>query len=411
MSTSPSAPKSTAASVPSIPVPLLDIGRENLALATDIQAAIAEVCRTGAFVLGPACRTLEQQIATLCETRFGIGCASGSDALLLALMALDVGPGDEVLVPSFTFFATASAVWRLGAKPVFVDIEPESFNVSPALIDAAVTPATKAVVPVHLFGQPADMPALMQVAQDHKLGVVEDAAQAIGAAYDGRPVGSWGAVGCLSFYPTKNLGGFGDGGMMVTSDEALAERLERLRVHGMKPRYYHQEVGINSRLDAMQAAVLNVKLTQLPEWTARRQQHAQRYDRLFRQANLDQHLTLPRALPRVTHVWNQYTIRVAGGQRDALRNHLQEAGIGSEIYYPVPLHQQTCFQSLGYRTGSLPETERAAGEVLSLPVFPQMTEQEQDAVVDQIGRFFRRRSTIVPPLHTTHVPTQNLSTR
>ncbi len=409
MSTSTPHDRSDNPSAPMIPVPLLDIGRENSALQAEIQAAIAEVCQSGSFVLGPACRSLEEQIAKLSGARFGIGCASGSDALLLALMALEIGPGDEVLVPSFTFFATASAVWRLGAKPVFIDIDPETFNIRPALVDAAVTPATKAILPVHLFGQAVDMPGIQQVAQEHGLAVVEDAAQAISAAYDQQPVGSWGAVGCFSFYPTKNLGGFGDGGMMVTSDEALAERLQRLRVHGMKPRYYHSEVGINSRLDSLQAAVLNIKLTQLGEWTTRRQQHAQRYSQLLREAGLDQHLKLPRALPQVTHVWNQYTIRVGQGQRDALRSHLQAAGIGSEIYYPVPLHQQGCFESLGYRTGSLPETERTAGEVLSLPVFPQMTKQEQDTVVEQICRFYRRGS-VVPPLATPHLSTRDVTT-
>lgn len=401
---------SSAFTTTSTPVPLLDIGRENRALEAEIQAAISQVCRSGAFVLGPECQKLEQQIAQLCQARFGIGCASGSDALLLALMALDVGPGDEVLVPSFTFFATASAVWRLGAKPVFVDIDPVTYNINPQLLEAAVTAATKAIIPVHLFGQAADMPAIQQFAREHSLAIVEDAAQAIGSAYQQRPVGSWSEVGCLSFYPTKNLGGFGDGGMMVTSDPALSERLQLLRGHGMKPRYYHQEVGINSRLDALQAAVLNVKLTQLASWTALRQQHAQRYGRWLNQAGVGKHLVLPTADPHVTHVWNQYTIRVLHGQRDMLRAHLQQLGIGTEIYYPVPLHQQACFQSLGYRPGSLPETERAAQEVLSLPVFPQLTEQEQETVVDQICAFYRRRAAPIPVVASPHLTTRDVTT-
>ncbi len=342
--------------------------------------------------MGPDCQLLEEQIANLCQTRHAIGCASGSDALLLALMALDVGPGDEVIVPSFTFFATASAVWRLGAKPVFADIDPDTYNLDPEAVARAITPATVALLPVHLFGRPAEMSRLCDLAREHDLRIVEDAAQAVGAAWSGKPVGAWGDIGCLSFYPTKNLGGFGDGGMLVTSDGDLAERLRRLRTHGMKPRYHHQEVGINSRLDTLQAAVLNVKLPHLGQWTELRQAHARRYHELFAAAQLDQQITLPQAAndggPAITHVWNQFTIRVPAPCRDALRTHLHGAGIGTEIYYPIPLHQQACFAGLGYGKGSLPETERAAKEVLSLPVFPHLTDAEQCTVVDQIAKFF-----------------------
>jgi dTDP-4-amino-4,6-dideoxygalactose transaminase len=271
-----------------------------------------------------------------------------------------------------------------------VDIDPVTFNLDPKSVAAAVTDATKAIVPVHLFGHPAPMDALQQIARRHQLAVVEDAAQSIGAKWHDQPVGAIGEVGCISFYPTKNLGGFGDGGMLVTSHDALAERLRLLRVHGMQPRYYHSQVGVNSRLDGLQAAVLNVKLPQLERWTQRRRENAQRYHQLLREAGLDEHLTRPVQLDHVTHVWNQYTVRVHNGQRDALREHLREAGIGTEVYYPIPLHQQECFRHLGYQPGSLPQTERAAQEVLSLPVFPYMTEAEQEAVVYQISRFFCR---------------------
>lgn len=370
------------------PVPLLDLARENGPLEAEIQAAIQQVCRAGAFVLGPACQELERQLAELCNVRHAVGCASGSDALLLALMACDIGPGDEVITPSFTFFATASAVWRLGAKPVFVDIDPTTFNIDPAAIAAAITPRTKAIIPVHLFGQPANLQAIQQLADAHGLVVIEDAAQAIGASWQQRPVGSWGQIGCLSFYPTKNLGGFGDGGMLLTNDSQLAERLELIRAHGMKPRYVHREVGINSRLDSLQAAVLNVKLPHLIDWTAARQANAARYHELFSAVHLSDCFVLPSVAPGARSVWNQYTIRVTHGLRDALRQYLRDRGVGSEIYYPIPLHRQTCFATLGYREGSLPHTEQAAREVLSLPVFPQLTALEQETVVHHTVRFF-----------------------
>ena len=365
-------------------VPLLDISRSNDPLHADVMAAISRVVASGRFLYGPDVTRLEQSIAAVCETRHAIGCASGSDALLLSLMAYGIGPGDEVITPSFTFFATASAVWRLGAKVVFVDIDPATFNIAPDRLEAAVTPATRAVIPVHLFGQCAEMDAICDIADRHGLAVIEDGAQAIGAEYRGRPAGSLGHVGCFSFYPTKNLGGFGDGGMITTNDDALAERLRQLAAHGMKPRYYHGIVGINSRLDSIQAAVLNVKLPHLGRWTNERRANAARYHELFAAAGLDGTLELPHALPDRYHVWNQYTLRVPGGRRDALRAYLAEKKIGTEIYYPVPLHLQECFGSLGYERGSLPETERAAREVLSLPIFPELTPTEQKLVVDRI---------------------------
>lgn len=370
-------------------VPLLDVGRGNAPLREEFLAAVAAVIDSGRFLHGPEVTQFENNVAQLCGVQHAIGCASGSDALLLALMALDIGPGDEVIVPSFTFFATASAVMRLGAKPVFADIDPVTFNIAPAAVEAAVTPATRAIIPVHLFGQCADMQAILDIARRHKLRVIEDAAQAIGATHHGRPAGSLGDIGCLSFYPTKNLGGFGDGGMLTTSDGELAQRLRLLAAHGMSPRYHHREIGINSRLDTMQAAILGVKLQYLGEWTAARQANAARYWQLFREAELDQALALPQSAPG--HVWNQYTIRVPGGRRDEVRSQLAQAGVGAEIYYPVPLHMQQCFTSLGYREGSLPATEQAAREVLSLPIFPELTDAELQTVVCRLGETVAKR--------------------
>jgi dTDP-4-amino-4,6-dideoxygalactose transaminase len=375
----------------STPVPLLDVVGGNAPLRDEILDALAKVVDSGRFLHGPECRALEAEVARRCQVPRAISCASGSDALLLAMMALGVGAGDEVIVPSFTFFATASCVWRVGAQPVFVDIDPETFNLDPKQVEAAITRATRAIIPVHLFGQCAAMDTLCDIARRYDLHVVEDAAQSIGAAYRGRPAGSWGQVGCFSFYPTKNLGGMGDGGMLTTTDEALANRLSLFAAHGMEPRYYHQLVGINSRLDTMQAAVLHVKIQKLDEWNAARARNAQRYHDLFADANLDQTVILPQTTRQHVHVWNQYTIRVPDGQRDTLRSHLAKANVGSEIYYPVPLHLQQCFEPLGYQVGSLPETERAAGEVLSLPIYPELTEAQQATVVDQIQRYYTRQ--------------------
>jgi dTDP-4-amino-4,6-dideoxygalactose transaminase len=370
-------------------VPLLDVNRSTAALREELLAAITRVVDSGRFLFGPDVAQLEQSVAKLSGTNHAVACASGSDALLLALMALDVGDGDEVIVPSFTFFATASAVWRLGARPVFVDIDPHTYNLDPSRLEDAITPLTRAIIPVHLFGQCADMDAIGVIAQQHGLHIVEDAAQAIGARFRSWPAGSMSAVGAFSFYPTKNLGGFGDGGLITTHDAALAERLRLFAAHGMSPRYYHQVVGINSRLDSIQAAVLNVKFAKLAEWTARRQENAQRYDHLIRAAGLEGQLVLPRADERCEHVWNQYTVRIPGGRRDGVKAQLAAAGVGTEVYYPVPLHLQKCFQSLGYHAGNLPQTEKAAREVLSLPIFPEMTVAEQETVVARLGEALR----------------------
>lgn len=376
----------------SLPVPLLDVGRDNEPLREEVLAALASVFDSGRFLHGPDVSALENEIAAYCQTTHAVGCASGSDALLLALMALDIGPGDEVILPSFTFFATASAVSRLGATIVFADIDPDSFNVEPAAIEAVVTPRTKAIIPVHLFGQCADMPAICEIAKRHDLFVIEDAAQAIGANHEGRAAGSWGDVGCLSFYPTKNLGGCGDGGMLTTNNADLAERLRLFAAHGMKPRYHHHVVGINSRLDSMQAALLRVKLQHLDRWTESRQQNAARYDKLLTEAGLTEQLVLPTHDAGSRHVWNQYSIRVVNGGRDQLRNWLSEGQIGSEIYYPVPVHQQPCFASLGYAAGSLPESERAATEILNLPIFPGLADDEQQRVVERLSAFYSSRN-------------------
>ena len=368
-----------------IPVPMLDVKRQNAPLKSEIAAAIAEVVDSGAFVQGPACRELEQAMAEYCGARYAIGCASGSDALLLSLMALDVRRGDEVVLPSFTFFATAGAVWRLGATPVFADILPDTMNIDPEDVARKITPATKAIIPVHLFGQAVDMTSLAAAAG--QLPIIEDAAQAIGATYQGRQVGSLGATGCFSYYPTKNLGGFGDGGMITTSDEQLADKLRILRDHGQQPRYCHSLVGVNSRLDTLQAAVLNVKLRHLQEWGDGRQANAARYRAEFTRVGLDRELGLPSVAAGCESVWNQYTIRVPDGRRDELQQYLADRKIGSAIYYPVPLHLQECFAELGCSPGSLPVTEQAAAEVLSLPIYAELTTSGQDRTIQAIAEF------------------------
>jgi dTDP-4-amino-4,6-dideoxygalactose transaminase len=369
-------------------VPLIDMNRQYQPLAAQITEAVGRVLASGRFVLGPDCQALEKSIAAYAHVPHAIACASGSDAILLALMALEIGPGDEVILPSYTFFATASAVARLGAKPVFVDIDPATFNLDTSLIESVRTARTKAIMPVHLFGQCAEMDAILSIASKHKLTVVEDAAQAIGAEYKHRPAGSMGDVGCFSFYPTKNLGGPGDGGMLSTRRQDIADRLRLLHQHGMQPRYYHQLIGINSRLDSLQAAVLNVKLPHLDRWTAERQLHARRYHELFTAAGLANVLTLPVEAPERRHVWNQFVVRVPDGRRDALREHLQQHKVGAEIYYPVALHQQKCFAYLGYTSGSLPKTELATRETLALPIFPELTFPEQQFVVSKVAAFF-----------------------
>ncbi len=362
-------------------VPLLDLKAQYATIREEIRAAIDEVMDSQHFVLGPKVTALEQQIAAYSGAKYAVGVASGSDALLLALMALDVGPGDEVITTPYTFFATASAVSRLGATPVFVDIHPRTYNIDPDGIEEKITDRTRAILPVHLFGQMADMDPIMEMAEKHGLKVVEDAAQSIGATYKERKAGAIGRVGCFSFFPSKNLGGCGDGGMVVTNEEDAAERIRVLRVHGSKPKYYHQMVGINSRLDALQAAVLSTKLNYLEGWSAARRRHAAFYDAAFSDANVE----TPYIEPFNVSIYNQYILRIAC--RDELIAHLKKHGIGCEIYYPVPLHLQACYQHLGYREGDFPESERASRETLALPVYPELTEMQQECVVSRIKAF------------------------
>lgn len=370
------------------PVPLLDVNRGNRELRDEILQAITAVVDSGKFLHGPEVSELENSVATLCAVPHAIGCASGSDALLLALMALEVTAGDEVIVPSFTFFATASCAERLGCKLVFVDIDPQTYNMLPEAVAAAITPRTRAIIPVHLFGQCARMDEICRIADRHDIPVIEDAAQAIGAAYHGRPACNWGVMGCLSFYPTKNLGGYGDGGMLTARNDVVADRLRLLASHGMRPRYYHQVVGINSRLDTIQAAVLNVKLRKLDDYTRTRQANATRYAELFQSVGLSDQFDLPYHDPAAYHVWNQYGVRIHGGQRDELKSYLQKQGVGCEVYYPVPLHEQKCFQHCGYARGSLPNTERASREILHLPIYPELQRSEQERVVDTIKKYY-----------------------
>lgn len=370
-------------------VPLLDVNRGNQELHAEIMAAIEAVVLSGRFLHGPEVSELEGMVSQTCQVKHAIGCASGSDALLLALMALDIQPGDEVIVPSFTFFATASAVSRLGAIPVFVDIDPHTFNMDPAQFEANISSRTRAVIPVHLFGQCAAMDRICSIASAHRITVIEDAAQAIGASYLDKPAGSWGQMGCFSFYPTKNLGGMGDGGMLVCQDDELNSKLRLIAAHGMAPRYYHKLVGVNSRLDTIQAAILKVKYQKLETYGQARHKNAMRYNEMFQALGLTEEFDLPFHAPEADHVWNQYGIRIRHGRRDELRKHLAESGIGNEVYYPVPLHLQECFKELGYAEGSLPITEQIAGEILHLPIYPELTESEQDSVVSAIERFFK----------------------
>lgn len=361
-------------------VPLLDLARQYAYLKPEIDEAVIKVLTHGKFILGPEVAQLEKDIAALCQVKYANGVASGTDALLLALRACGVGLGDEVITTDFSFFATAGVIVRLGARPVFVDIEPDSYNIDPARIEAAITPKTKVIVPVHLYGQVADMDAILDIARRHKLKVVEDAAQAIGAEYKGRPAGSMGDFGCFSFFPSKNLGAGGDGGIIVCSDESLYEFTRILRVHGSKPKYYHKIVGYNSRLATIQAAILAVKLPHLREWSEKRIEHARIYDQAFKDVS---RIKKPTVMDYASfHIYNQYTIAVSN--RDKLRDGLRERGVGCEIYYPVPFHTQECFADLGYSSEDFPVTNEAAAQVLSIPIYPEMTSEEQTAVIDAI---------------------------
>ena len=375
-------------------VPLLDLKAHHEPLHKEVMAALEQTFLSQAFILGPEVVKLEERVASYCQTSYGIGVSSGTDALLIALMAIGVGPGDEVVTTPYSFFATAGAVARLGAKPVLVDIDPQTYNIDPSKAGRAITSKTKAIIPVHLYGQCADMAPILDLAQRHNLKVIEDAAQAIGSEYrDGRRAGSMGTVGCLSFFPSKNLGALGDGGMVVTNDQELAERIKVLRVHGSKPKYYHKMIGGNFRLDSIQAAVLNVKLNYLDHWTRRRQENAQRYETLFQQSGLVQigNVRLPDPVYRDSgskhyHIYNQFVLRVE--KRDKLMAYLKEKGIGTEIYYPVPFHLQECFLYLGHKEGDFPESECAATETVAIPIYPELTAGQQAEVVEAMRRFY-----------------------
>lgn len=364
-------------------VPLLDLAAQHAPIQDELKAALERVLASQQFVNGPEIGQLEEAVAAFCSCRRGIAVSSGTDALLCALMALGIGAGDEVITVPFTFFATAGSIVRAGAKPVFVDIQPDTFNIDPALIERAITPRTKAIMPVHLFGQCADMDPILELARRHNLHVIEDAAQAIGATYKGRPAGAMGTLGCLSFFPSKNLGGLGDAGMILTQDPEMADLCQILKQHGMRPRYYHHYVGANFRMDTFQAATLLVKLKYLDEYARRRRENARIYDELL--AGCDA-VVRPQVRPENHGVYNQYCIRVPG-RRDELQAHLQESGIGTAIYYPVSLHEQQCFRDLGYKRGDFPESERAADEVLALPVYPELTREQIEYVAGTIRQF------------------------
>ncbi len=377
------------------PIPLLDLKAQFAPLRDEIEPALREVVEAQAFILGPGVERLEHEVASFVGAKHAIGCASGTDALILSLAALELGPGDEVLTTPFSFFSTASCAYKVGARVVFADIDAATFNLDPERVEDALTPRTRALIPVHLFGQCAAMDPLLDLAERRGLSVVEDAAQALGAAQRTRrregavAAGALGDLGCYSFFPSKNLGGFGDGGMIATSSDDLAERLRLLRVHGGRQMYEHRYVGWNSRLDALQAAVLRVKLPHLPEWSRGRAANAERYDRWFRDSGLvaEGVVQTPARAPHSDHIFNQYTLRVR--DRDGLREHLRRREIGQAVYYPVPLHLQPCFAELGYREGAFPEAERACREVLSLPVYPELGEAQQRRVVETIAEYYR----------------------
>ena len=398
-----------AAQLKSRPVPLLDLKAQYAAIREELRAAIDRVADSQHFILGPEVEALETEVAGYSQCEFGIGVSSGSDALLVALMAIGLKPGDEVITTPYTFFATSGAVARLGGKSVFVDIDPLTYNIDPSALQAAVTDQTRAIIPVHLYGQMANMTPLMEVANRHGLYVIEDAAQAIGSEQEGRRAGSIGHFGCFSFFPSKNLGGFGDGGMVTTNDPELADRIKLLRNHGYRPKYYNKVVGGNFRLDAIQAAVLRVKFKYLEEWTAGRQRNAAHYRDLFNEAELSvrpetpselrraesfensspladvQGVVLPVEAPGGRHIYNQFVIR--SGRRDALMTYLKERKIGTEVYYPVPMHLQECFADLNYAAGDFPASESAANETLALPIYPELTEEMIATVVDAIADF------------------------
>ncbi len=373
-------------------VPLCDLHTQFRELQPELEAAIARVLASGQVILGPEVAALERELAAYCGVNHGIGCGSGTDALSLALHGLEIGPGDEVILPTFTFFATAGSICRTGATPVFVDIDPATYNLDPVQVESKITDRTRAIMVVHLFGQCADMEPLWRIAERHDVLIIEDAAQSLGAEYQNKRAGSLGSVACLSFYPTKNLGAYGDAGMVVTNDPEWAERMACLRVHGMEPKYYHKYLGWNARIDALQAAMLRVKVPHLDRWLEQRQDAAKRYDLLIEEQHLQHFLQRPVVRPNRRHTFNQYVVRAAHGERDNLVRHLKADGIGCEIYYPMPLHVQECLSYLGYQEGDFPASEEAARCVLALPMFPELTLEQQRRVVQSCATFLRMRT-------------------
>ncbi len=369
-------------------VPLLDLKAQYETIRGEIEPAVKAVMESQYFILGPKVKEFETHVADYVQAKYALGVSSGTDALLIALMALDIQPGDEVITTDYSFFATAGSISRLNAIPVFVDIEPDTYNIDPAKIEEKITDKTKAIIAVHLYGQSADMNPVMELAQKYNLRVIEDAAQAIGTEYaDGRRVGSIGDIGCFSFFPSKNLGGFGDGGLVTTNDAHLAERLTYLRNHGAHPKYYHKMIGGNFRLDAIQGAVLDVKLKHLDGWTGGRQKNADYYDAEIDSRELDKFVSVPRRVAGGRHIFNQYILRVQN--RDGLLAHLKKQNIGSEVYYPVTFNNQECFTYLGYKKGDFPEAEKAAAETLAIPIYPELTTEQQNYVLDAIEEFYR----------------------
>ncbi|HEV3235827.1 MAG TPA: DegT/DnrJ/EryC1/StrS family aminotransferase [Gemmataceae bacterium] len=371
-------------------VPLCDIQAQFRELRPQIEDAVSRVLVSGQVIGGPEVAGLEQEIAQYCGVGYGVGCGSGTEALSLALHALEIGPGDEVIIPAFTFFASAGCVARTGAKPVFVDIDAATYNLDPLQVENKVTDRTRAIMAVHLFGQCAEMEPLWRVAERHGLPIIEDAAQALGAEYQGKRAGNLGAIGCFSFYPSKNLGAFGDAGLVVTNDPDWAARMTCLRVHGMEPKYYHKYLGWNARLDAIHAAILRVKLPYLESWTKQRQAAAERYNRLIEDNHLTGFLQRPVVRPNRRHVFNQYVVRVADGLRDPLMRHFKTENIGCEIYYPMPLHRQECLAYLGHQDGDFPVSEEACRCVLALPMFPEIKMEQQQRVIQSCAAFLRK---------------------
>lgn len=373
-----------------VTVPLLDLQAQYAPIRQPLVDALVRVADSQRFIMGPEVEAFEREVAQVVDVTHAIGVSSGTDALVAALMALGIGPGDEVVTSTFSFFATAGSIARVGAKPVLVDIDPETFNLDVVAATRACTARTKALMPVHLFGQSADMSAVVALAYEYDLKIIEDAAQAIGATDHGGKVGGLGNLGCFSFFPSKNLGGFGDAGLVTTNDEALAHRVRLIRNHGMEPKYFHKLIGGNFRIDAIQAAVLRVKLPHLAGWTEGRRANAARYRQLFAEAGLAEIVRLPAERPDRYHIYNQFVIRVP--DRDGLKRHLDAAGVGTEIYYPVPFHRQECFASLGYRPEDFPHAEQAAAEVLAIPIYAELTPAQQHYVVEQIAAYYRGRA-------------------